>query len=55
MATTQALEAPQKRELISKEEKTTPSRYFVPTTDIFEAEDALTVVMELPAVSASGY
>jgi HSP20 family protein len=50
MATTQALEAQQKRELISKEEKTTPSRYFVPTTDIFEADDALTVVMELPGV-----
>jgi HSP20 family molecular chaperone IbpA len=26
-------------------------RYFVPTTDIFETEDALTVVMEVPGVS----
>ena len=27
-----------------------PVRYFVPTTDIFETEDALTVVMEMPGV-----
>ena len=27
------------------------TRYFVPTTDIFETEDALTVVMEVPGVS----
>ena len=50
MATSQALEAQQKKELVSKEEKTVPARYFVPTTDIFETADALTVVMELPRV-----
>ena len=37
--------------MVSKEEKTVRSRYFVPTTDIFETEDALTVVMEIPGVA----
>jgi len=51
MARSQALEVQEKKELVSKEEKTVPSRYFVPTTDIFETEDALTVVMEIPGVA----
>ena len=50
MAQSQALEVQQKKELTSKEEKTVPSRYFVPNTDIFETEDALVVVMEIPGV-----
>jgi len=50
MAQSQALEVQEKKELVSKEEKTVPVRYFVPTTDIFETEDALTVVMEVPGV-----
>ncbi len=36
--------------MVSKEEKTVPARYYVPTTDIFETDDALTVVMEIPGV-----
>jgi HSP20 family protein len=51
MARSQALEVQEKKELVSKEEKTVPSRYFVPTTDIFETEDALNVVMEIPGVA----
>ena len=31
-------------------EPTTPTRAFLPTTDIFETEDALTVVLEMPGV-----
>src|SRR3954454_16355150 len=50
MAQSQALELQEKKELVSRDEKTTPVRYFVPTTDIFETEDALTVVMEVPGV-----
>ena len=46
MATSQSLEVQQKKELVSKDEKTVPARYYIPTTDIFETEDALTVVME---------
>jgi HSP20 family protein len=50
MAQSQALDVQQKKELVSKEEKTVPARYFVPNTDIFETEDALVVVMEIPGV-----
>ena len=51
MAQSQALQSQEKKELVSKEETTVPVRYFVPTTDIFETEDALTVVMEVPGVN----
>ncbi len=51
MAQSQALEVQEKKELVSKEEKTVPARYFVPNTDIFETEDALVVVMEIPGVA----
>jgi HSP20 family protein len=50
MAQSQALEVQEKKELVSKEEKTVPTRYYVPTTDIFETEDALVVLMEIPGV-----
>jgi HSP20 family molecular chaperone IbpA len=50
MARSQSLEVQEKKELVSKEEKTVPARYYVPTTDIFETDDALTVVMEIPGV-----
>jgi len=46
----QALQSQEKKELVSKDETTVPVRYFVPITDIFETEDALTVVMEVPGV-----
>jgi HSP20 family protein len=50
MAPSQELEVQEKKELVSKDEKTAPARYYVPTTDIFETEDALTVVTDLPGV-----
>ena len=50
MARSQELEVQEKKELVSKEEKTVPARYYVPSTDICETEDALTVVMEMPGV-----
>jgi HSP20 family molecular chaperone IbpA len=46
----QELEVREKKELVSKDEKTVPARYFVPSTDIHETEDALIVVMEMPGV-----
>jgi HSP20 family molecular chaperone IbpA len=50
MAESQALEVREKKEVASREEKTVPARYYVPDTDIYETEDALTVVMEMPGV-----
>ena len=50
MATSQALEVKEKKEVVSKEEKTVPARHFLPATDIYETDAALTVVMEIPGV-----
>ena len=50
MAQSQALQPQEKQELVSRDEQMVPARYFVPTTDIFETDDALTVVMEVPGV-----
>src|SRR5438270_13050521 len=50
MAQSQAMEVQEKKELVTKEEKTVPARYYVPSADIYETEDALTVVMEIPGV-----
>jgi HSP20 family molecular chaperone IbpA len=46
----QALEVQEKKELVAKGEKTVPARYYVPSTDIYETDDALIVVMEVPGV-----
>jgi HSP20 family molecular chaperone IbpA len=50
MAGQQELQVQQKREVEKAEEPTTPMRAFLPTTDIFETEDALTVLLEMPGV-----
>jgi HSP20 family protein len=50
MASGQTLEVQEKKEIVSKEEKTVPARFYVPQTDIYETDDALTVVMEFPGV-----
>ena len=46
----QSLEVQEKKELVSKGEKTVPARYYMPNTDIYETEDALKLVMEVPGV-----
>ena len=46
----QELAVQEKKELVSKEESTVPARYYVQNTDIYETDDALTVVMEIPGV-----
>lgn len=50
MSGAQELAVREKQELATKEEKTTPGRYYVPAADIFETDEALTVIMEMPGV-----
>lgn len=50
MADQQELAVREKKELAAKEERTVPGRFYVPYTDVYETEDALTVVMEMPGV-----
>ena len=50
MATAQELAVRDKQELVSKDEKTVPGRYYVPSADIYETDEALCVVMEMPGV-----
>lgn len=52
-ATSQELAVREKKELTG-EEKTIPGRYFVPSTDAYETEDGLTLVMEMPGVARDG-
>jgi HSP20 family protein len=50
MANPQELAVREKKELATKEERTVPGRFYLPHTDVYETEDALTVVMEMPGV-----
>jgi HSP20 family molecular chaperone IbpA len=50
MAPQPELPVQQKREVEKKPESTIPSRTFVPITDIFETDQALTVILEMPGV-----
>jgi HSP20 family protein len=46
----QELQVQQKREVEKAQEATRPMRAFLPNTDIFETDDALTLVLEMPGV-----
>jgi HSP20 family protein len=46
----QELQVQQKREVEKKPESTIPARRFLPITDIFETNDALRVILEMPGV-----
>ena len=50
MSGAQELAVREKQELATQDEKTTPGRYYVPAADIFETDEALTVIMEMPGV-----
>ena len=51
MATQQELQVQPKREVEKKQERTVPSAAYLPATDIFETDQALTVVLEMPGVA----
>jgi HSP20 family molecular chaperone IbpA len=51
MAANQEMQVQQKREVDKGLEATTPARAFMPATDIFETDEALTVVLEMPGVT----
>jgi len=51
MASPQELQVQNKREVETKQESTIPARVFVPATDIFETDQALTVILEMPGVT----
>ena len=50
MSNGQELSLRDKKELVSKDEKTVSGRYYIPYTDIYETDHALTLVMEMPGV-----
>ena len=54
MASEHELQVQQKREVDKKPESTTPARRFLPVTDIFETQDALKVILEMPGVEKDG-
>jgi HSP20 family molecular chaperone IbpA len=51
MATQQELQVQQKREVEKKQESTIPARQFLPVTDIFETDQTLTLIVEMPGVN----
>jgi HSP20 family protein len=50
MDSKQELRVQQKREVEKKEESTIRARVYVPTADIYETQDALHVILEMPGV-----
>lgn len=50
MNSTQELKVQEKREVEKKEETTIRARVYVPTADIYETQDALHVILEMPGV-----
>ena len=50
MVEKQELSVREKKELVAKEEKTISGRYYIPYADIYETDDALAVVLEMPGM-----
>lgn len=54
MAAQQEMQVQNKQEVSQREEATVHGRAFLPPTDIYETEEALTLVMEMPGVEKRG-
>lgn len=50
MTASQELAVREKKELATKDEKTIPGRFYVPYSDIYETNEALMVLMEMPGL-----
>ena len=50
MASAQELQVQKKREMENKEEATIPARVFLPDADIYETQNELKVVLEMPGI-----
>lgn len=50
MVSTQELQSQKKREVETKEETTIPARVFLPNADIYETQNELKVVLEMPGI-----
>ncbi len=50
MKDSNVLNTVEKKELATEQEQTVPGKHYAPYTDIFELNDALLVVMEIPGV-----
>jgi HSP20 family protein len=50
MASTQELQVQRKREVEIKQEATIPARVFLPNADIYETQNELKVVLEMPGI-----
>ena len=50
MASNQELQVQKKQEIEKKEETTIPARVFLPVADIYETQNALSVILEMPGV-----
>ncbi len=51
---TQEMQVKQKQEVQQAGEPTKPEKYFVPAVDIFETQNAVTVLAEMPGVNKDG-
>jgi len=50
MSGSQEMAVREKQELARQEEQTVPGRFFIPAADIFETDEALTLLLEMPGV-----
>jgi HSP20 family molecular chaperone IbpA len=50
MSEAQDLAVQDKKEAATKTERTVPGRFYIPSADIYETDEALTVLMEMPGV-----